>query len=186
MNAPRIRKAAALHGRSLMLRDAGPADAAFVLKLRTDEHKARHLSQVSGGLARQQAWLQDYASQDGQAYFIIADSAGHDLGTVRLYDAVGDSFCWGSWILSDDAPGFAAIESALMVYTFAIHELGFRQAHFQVQKGNERVRQFHLRFGAQCVAEDETKHHFTLSNDAIETALLKYRRFLPDGIRVKE
>lgn len=186
MNSPRIRKASALQGRSLVLRDATVADAAFVLRLRTDERKARHLSPVSGGLAQQRDWLQGYAGEVGQAYFIIADDRGNDLGTVRLYDAIGDSFCWGSWILTDQAPGFAAIESALVVYTYAVRELGFRRAHFQVQKGNERVRLFHLRFGAQCVAEDATQHHFTLSAEAIDAALLKYRRYLPDGICVKE
>lgn len=169
-----------------MLRDAGPDDAAFVLRLRADERNARHLSQVSGGLAKQQDWLHDYANRVDQAYFIIADDQGADLGTVRIYDAVGDSFCWGSWIISDAAPGFAAIESALMVYFYAIHELGFRRAHFQVQRGNERVRQFHLRFGAHCVAEDASQFHFALSTVAIETALLKYRRFLPNGIVVRE
>src|SRR5690606_12411597 len=143
----KLRKAARVVGKTLAFRNAEVKDAAFILSLRTDAEKSRYLSAVSGELAEQEAWLERYAEADDQAYFII-EYQDEPIGTVRLYDPQGDSFCWGSWILHSSRPGQAAMESALMVYAYAIDHLGFTAAHFDVRKGNERVWQFHERFGA--------------------------------------
>jgi len=185
VNAPTIRRAALLRGKTLQFRDASVVDAEFILGLRTDAEKSRHLSTVSGRLEDQRDWLRRYADGSGQAYFVIEDAQGSPLGTVRLYDARGDSFCWGSWILVDAAPAPAAIESALMVYAYAIDTLGFRAAHFQVNRGNERVRAFHERFGAVCTAEDELEVHYTLSAEAIAASRKRYARYLPSSLAVE-
>lgn len=149
----RLRKAARVVGKTLSFRDASLDDAAFILSLRTDTEKSRYLSAVSGELAEQQAWLERYALSDNQAYFIIGNQ-GAPIGTVRLYDPQGESICWGSWTLHSSRPSHAAMESALMVYAYAIDHLGFAAAHFDVRKGNERVWRFHERFGAKRVAEN--------------------------------
>ena len=179
MSAPTLRKAERIQGRTLVLRDAGVADAAFILGLRTDERKARHLSHTPPSLSEQVAWLERYRHSTCEAYFIIEASGGEPLGTVRLYDPQGDSFCWGSWILKDGAPSSAAIESALMVYAYALDSLGFRCAHFQVQRANQRVWAFHERFGAVRVGQDDTEFRYTLSNAAIRASMQRYRRFMP-------
>ena len=179
MSTPTLRKAERIQGRTLVLRDAGVADAAFILGLRTDERKARHLSHTPPSLSEQVAWLERYRHSTCEAYFIIEASGGEPLGTVRLYDPQGDSFCWGSWILKDGAPSSAAIESALMVYAYALDSLGFRCAHFQVQRANQRVWAFHERFGAVRVDQDDTEFRYTLSNAAIRASMQRYRRFMP-------
>jgi RimJ/RimL family protein N-acetyltransferase len=184
MTAPRLGKARRVQGKTLVFRDAAVDDAEFILGLRTDELKSRHLSRTSGALADQQAWLAGYGQRDGEAYFVIESLAGEKLGTVRLYDAQGDSFCWGSWILSDAAPSSAAIESALMVYAYALDTLGFTNAHFQVNLANERVCAFHERFGAQRVSQDDVEIEYTLANAAIREAMKRYARFLPDPLKV--
>ena len=182
---PLIRRATKVHGRTLVLRDASPEDAAFILALRTQARKSRFLSAVSGSMTDQQAWLRRYQARDGEAYFVIESLAGAALGTVRLYDARGSSFCWGSWILDDSAPPTAAIESALMVYAYAVDTLGFRAAHFQVQRGNERVRRFHERFGAVLVDACDKEYRYRLGIDAILASRVRYARFLPDGVTVE-
>jgi RimJ/RimL family protein N-acetyltransferase len=183
--APTLAKAARVIGRQLVLRNAEVADAAFILSLRTDPKKSRHLSQVSGELQDQVDWLERYARSDGQAYFVIEDRAGEPIGTVRLYDAQGDSFCWGSWILKDGRPSGAAIESALLVYAYAIDQLGFRAAHFDVRVDNEGVWSFHERFGAVRVRSTELDHFYTLGLDAIRASRQRYARFLPEPVVVE-
>lgn len=129
MNAqipPKIRKAKRMTGKNLVLRNATVKDAVFILTLRIDAQKSWYLSKTSPELKAQIAWLDAYAVSDDQAYFIIETQHGEPLGSVRLYDAQGESFCWGSWILKDGAPSSAAIESALIVYAYAIDHLGFR------------------------------------------------------------
>lgn len=186
MSLPTIHKAAHLSGKTLILRDAALADAELILNLRTNERNARFLSRVSGSLEAQQSWLESYARRDNEAYFIIENKQQEKLGTVRLYDAKARSFCWGSWILAEHAPSTAAIESALIVYTYAIETLGFEQAHFQVNKLNTGVQRFHERFGAVRVAEDEDQFHYELGPHAIRHSLERYRRYLPAGIAIKE
>lgn len=170
-------------GRTLSFRDATVEDAAFVLSLRTDENKSRYLSAVSADLEAQQTWLKAYADSQDQAYFII-EYQDEPIGTVRLYDARRDSFCWGSWILKDGGPSQAAMESALMVYSYAFDALGFQAAHFDVRKGNERVWKFHERFGAQCIAETDIDYFYTLDRQSVERSRMTYSKFLPKDVAV--
>lgn len=179
---PRLRKAGCLRGRSLVLRDAHPADAEFIVGLRTDARKSRHLSATSPDVQRQRDWLAAYAARDNEAYFIIEDLEAHRLGTVRLYDPRGSSFCWGSWVMSDEAPASAALESALMVYCYALDHLGFGASHFTVHKANESVWQFHERFGAVRRDEDEVQYFYDIDREAILASMQRYRRYLPKGL----
>ncbi len=186
MNAvqwPTIRKAKLVVGKTLTFRDANVGDAAFILSLRTDENKSRYLSAVSADLSAQQAWLKSYANSHGQAYFII-EYQNEPIGTVRLYDAQQDSFCWGSWILKDGRPSHAAMESALMVYSYAVDHLKFRNSHFTVHKGNQRVWGFHERFGAQRIKEDEIEYFYSLPSSAMVKSRIKYAKFLAGSVQV--
>ena len=180
---PSIRKAKRVMGKTLSFRDATVADAAFILSLRTDEIKSRYLSSVSADLNAQQTWLRGYEDSQVQAYFII-EYQDEPIGTVRLYYAQQDSFCWGSWILKDGRPSQAAMESALMVYSYAVDDLGFQAAHFDVRKGNERVWKFHERFEAQRIAETEVDYLYTLSRQSIERSRINYSKFLPNDVAV--
>lgn len=125
-------------GKTLIFRDARTSDAELILRLRTDAKKGQFLSATSNSLEAQQAWLHAYVTATGQAYVII-ERAGEAVGTVRLYDARAHSFCWGSWIIADGQPASVAMESALMVYAYALDYLGFMQAHFDVRAANEKV-----------------------------------------------
>jgi RimJ/RimL family protein N-acetyltransferase len=183
MSAPHYVKPLAVRGHKLAFRDAAPDDAAFILSLRTDEKKGRYLSATSPDVAQQRAWLERYAQDHSQIYFIIENMAGKPVGTVRLYDQQGDSFCWGSWIKSDDAPSGFAVESALMIYHYAL-SLGFTAAHFEVRRENTGVIQFHERFGAHVVRENEHEQFFELDHAAIGAALEKFARYLPGGIQI--
>jgi len=179
-----IRKAAFVYGKTLRFRDAKIDDAAFILSLRTDEDKSRYLSPVTGAIADQQAWLCRYSKVDNQAYFII-EYAGESVGTVRLYEPKSGSFCWGSWVLAASRPNHAAIESALMVYSYALDHLGFEKAHFDVRKGNESVWQFHERFGARRVGESEMDFYYEIDRPSIELSRDRYRRYLNESVKVE-
>jgi RimJ/RimL family protein N-acetyltransferase len=180
---PELAKARLVVGHKLQFRDAAMTDAAFILKLRTDAEKSRHLSAVSGSLDAQASWLQSYADGRDQAYFVIEDRQARSVGTVRLYDPQGDSFCWGSWIKDDSAPSSFAIESALMVYHYARH-CGFKRSHFDVRIDNDRVWGFHERLGARRVKTTELDHHYEMDEPVITALLESMRRWLPQGIQV--
>jgi RimJ/RimL family protein N-acetyltransferase len=181
----KIKKALRIAGKTLAFRDARVEDAEFIHGLRIDEEKSRHLSKVSGAIDSQRKWLSAYQNRIDEAYFIITSMENQPLGTVRLYGADDDRFCWGSWILKDGAPSNAAIESALMVYDYALNHLGFHSAYFQVHKANLSVCKFHERFGAVRVDEDDVQYHYTLSQEVILSSMNRYKRYLNDGIVVQ-
>ena len=181
---PAFKRPKKVVGKSVVLRDARPEDAAFILSLRTDPKKSTFLSPTSTAVFDQEQWLIHYANDSEQIYFVIEDLSGNPLGTVRLYDRKQKSFCWGSWILHDSSPRFFAIESALMVYCLGL-ELGFSSAHFDVKQGNQSVCNFHERFGAIRTATTTDSYEYSISEEAIKKSLTKYIRFLPNGIQTK-
>jgi RimJ/RimL family protein N-acetyltransferase len=172
-------------GRTLSLRDAQVSDAAFILALRTDEEKSRHMSPTPPDLVAQQRYLERYRASTDGLYFIIESLDGEPLGTMRLYDAQGDSFCWGSWIVKHGAPSTTALESVLILFSYALNHLGFKRAHFRVQPENTRVWAFHERFGAVRVLDTPEEYEYRISPEAIDQSLQRYKRFLPDPIVVE-
>lgn len=167
-----------LLGKSVSLRAATPEDAEFVLALRTDAAKTRFLNPVQDDLQAQRDWLDRSYADPWELYCVICDPQGTALGLVRLYDPQGDSICWGSWLMRDDAPATAAIEAALLVYLHAL-ERGYQRSHFDVRIGNDSVLRFHEAFGARELRRDAQNIHFTIDATAIRAALHKYRRHLP-------
>lgn len=179
-----IRKAALVSGETLVFRNAVLEDAEFIISLRTDKVKSRYLSQTSGDIEVQRNWLEMYQQDDEQAYFII-EFDQEPIGTIRLYDAKADSFCWGSWILKDGRPRYAAMESALMVYSYGYTHLGFKNSHFDVRRDNNRVCEFHERFGATRTDQNSSDYFYRMDSHAIAIALKKFERFLPNPVSVE-
>ena len=60
-----------------------------------------------------------------------------------------------------DAPFGSARESMGLVYDLAV-DLGFKSAHFDVRKANEKVWQFHEKVGAERVGETEDDYLYKI------------------------
>lgn len=115
------------------------------------------------------------ADPSTQYYFIIEDLvSAQRYGCVRIYDLRPDSFCWGSWIILPEAPRYAAIQTAQLIYKFGFYRLGFSGSHFDVRKNNRSVVKFHTRFGARIVAEDDMNFYFKFSRDEYERSRLNH------------
>lgn len=166
-------------GKTIYFREVNTDDAEFILKLRTDPDKNKHLSITANDVGRQREFISNYLTSHSDFYFIICDFEHKPKGTIRIYDIKDDSFCWGSWILSKDAPNKAAIESALLIYDFAFFSLHYKKSHFDVRKENCRVVDFHKRFGALVVGEDDLNYYFEYKRDAYLSAREKYIRYIP-------
>ena len=176
--APAFRRPRRLDGPRLRLREAAADDAAFILRLRHAPRYGRHLSPTEDDLARQEAYIEGRRADPGQIYFVIERLDGERGGTVRLYDIRGDSFCWGSWILTEDKPAYAAIETTLLVYHYAL-ACGFEAAHGDMRKANEAVWRFHEHYGGVRTGEDADNYQYAISRPAIERAIARYGRLVP-------
>lgn len=182
--SPKIVQTNSILGRTIKLRNVTVEDADFIVALRNNDKKGRFISATSKDVSEQQKWIKAYLNSQGQAYFMIEDLNGQTFGTVRMYDQKENSFCWGSWVISEDAPSHFAIESALLLYTYAL-ELGFEHAHFDVRKGNQSVIKFHERFGAVRTGETDEDIFYSISKESILVALKKFTKFLPEQVIIE-
>lgn len=159
-----------LQSKTIRLRLINENDAEFILGLRLDNRYNKFLSEVPDDISLQRLWIRNYKvdEADGlQFYFLIERLDGVSCGTVRVYDIRNDSFCWGSWILSDEKTMSAALESAFLIYDFGFNFLGCDKSHFDVMKGNEKVISFHRKMGARQIREDERNYYFEVSKCSI-------------------
>lgn len=180
---PHLEKCSKIFGRKLILTNVTEQDAAFITKLRNNTNKNKFLSKTSSLVTDQIEWIRKYNQSNTQAYFIIRDADYNKIGTVRLYNPIKNSFCWGSWIIKDGCDNSAAIESALIVYNYAFY-LGFTKAHIDVRNKNTSVRKFHERFGAVETKSDDLDTYYDVSNEAIIRSFNRFSRYLPEGIQI--
>lgn len=165
-----------LKSKTVQIRLVCESDADFILKLRLDSKYNYFLSAVNPDVQAQKDWIRKYKNDEAekkQFYFIIERIDGTPCGTVRIYDLLANSFCWGSWILNDDKTRYAALESAFLVYQFGFDILGFEQSHFDVRKGNEKVILFHNKMGAEKTGEDDLNEYFRITKAAVLESMKK-------------
>jgi len=170
-----------IYGKNINMRTVTIEDAEFIYSMRQNQDKTKYLSKVTGTVASQKEWIKSYKQREEEKkefYFVIKSKDEEKLGLVRMYDFKNNSFCWGSWLIREDAPKATAIESALQIYEFAFYTLGFEESHFEVQKGNDKVIAFHQRFGAKVVAENELGYFFNFEKSEYEITKEKYKRYL--------
>ncbi|KGA24619.1 butyryltransferase [Pectobacterium brasiliense] len=173
-----------ISSKTISLRLAKVDDAEFIYKLRVNDKLNKHISSFHGDVNNQKEWLVNYKlkekNNEEYYYIITRNDTGQPIGTVRLYDFINknESFCWGSWILSENKTRSAAIESALLVYEIGFTHLGFIGCHFDVRKNNNLVVDFHKKSGAKVVSENNLDYFFVYSLDAFLKLKEKYKSFL--------
>jgi len=152
-----------VEGPNLTLRLIQPEDAAYVHGLRTDPLYNRHLSEVRGTVETQRQWIEGYKAREAdghELYYVIERKDGTRCGLVRLYDIEESQFTWGSWILDENKPPKAALESAVRIYEIGFDKLGCTRSVFDVRRDNTRTLAFHRRFGAREIGEDAENIYF--------------------------
>jgi RimJ/RimL family protein N-acetyltransferase len=181
---PVLRKARSVRGANLLLRNATPNDAEFILSLRLDPAKNRHIQPTSPRLADQMEWLTRYEAATDQAYFVVCDGAETRIGCVRLYDPAGRSYCWGSWLMVSGLSPLVSIEANLLVYAYG-DWLGFNEVRLDVRRDNEAVWKFHEKFsGAIRVGETELDYLYLIGQVQIQALLQRYRHLLTTPLAV--
>lgn len=166
-------------GKNISLRFVETKDASFILNLRLK--RGGMLSKTTPSLDLQVKWIENYKKREEQKeeyYFIIEDKNQENIGTVRIYNIIEDTFCWGSWLIIENVPFYCSIESALLVYDFAFDNLNLKNSKFDVDKKNKSVLKFHLNMGAKIVDESEKDFYFEYPKSKYKEIRNKYLRYL--------
>jgi RimJ/RimL family protein N-acetyltransferase len=158
------------------LRLAEPDDAEFILGLRLNPLRNKHLSRVENDIDAQKAWLNNYKNREkaGDEFYFIIRNNGGAVGTLRIYDFRGPSFCWGSWIITPGLSTRIALASVYLVYKLAFDILGFQSSHFDVRIDNVSVNRFHQRMGAVLTSSDDANNYYTILKESVVDYFLKY------------
>jgi RimJ/RimL family protein N-acetyltransferase len=167
-------------GKNIILRFVEIDDAEFIYNIRQNKKKSAYLSQIDSSVESQKIWIKNYKQKEfdkKEFYFMIESKSNEKLGLVRVYDLKETSFCWGSWIIKDDAPLSTAIESALQIYEFGFYTLGYKNCHFDVRKDNKKVIKFHKKFGAKIISEDKLNYFFIFDIDKYQITKQKYKKY---------
>lgn len=139
-----------VQGPNLTLRLIEPEDTAYVHGLRTDPAYNRHLSEVRGTVETQRKWIEGYKARESdghELYYVIERKDGTRCGLVRLYEIEKAHFTWGSWILDENKPPKAALESAVLSFGVGFDALGCDLAYVVVGVENTHAEAFYRRFG---------------------------------------
>lgn len=159
---------ARVEGPNLRLRLIEPEDAAYVHGLRADPRYNTHLSAVTGTVEDQRRWIEGYKSREAagqELYYVIERKDGTRCGLVRLYDIEADHFTWGSWILDENKPSKAALESTVLSFGVGFENLECETARVVVSIGNSHAEAFYRRFGMSETQRDESDIFFEYGRD---------------------
>ncbi len=172
-----------VEGPNLMLRLIEPDDAAYVHSLRTNPVYNNHLSEVTGTIDDQRQWIESYKAREAtgqEFYYVIERKDGTRCGLVRLYDIEAECFTWGSWILDENKPSKAALETALLIYDIGFERIGCGHAVFDVRSDNTHTLAFHRRFGAKETDADELNVYFYYARSKFDTDRPIYFKLLSE------
>lgn len=159
---------ARVEGPSLTLRLITPEDAAYVHGLRTNPAYNTHLSPVTGSAEDQRRWIEGYKAREAglsELYYVIERNDGRRCGLVRLYDIKDESFTWGSWILDENKPPKAALESAVLSFGVGFDALHRPLAYVDVRIENTHATAFYRRLGMTEIRRDDRDVFFTYPRD---------------------
>lgn len=156
-------------------------DAKFVADIRSNKDLSKFLNPTKHSLNDQKKWIEDYKKREDEKkefYFIIKIKPNVSLGTIRIYNIFNNIFTWGSWILIKDSPKYAALESALTLYSFAFDKMRFAKSIFDVKKENLKVIGIHKKLGAKITSEDNENVYFEFTLENFKHIKNKFIKFI--------
>ncbi len=159
------------------------SDADFILSLRNDKNLGKYLSVTDNSLYNQINWIKNYKNKEkkGEEYYFKAFDSEGDLGFFRLYniDKENKVLTFGSFIMKNNHPKYAAIESMILAMEFAFKKLKMKKVLLDVRVKNEVAKNFYNRFGFKKIDENDLDEFYELTReDYDELFANNYKNFL--------
>lgn len=155
-------------------------DADFIIRIRTDESKARFISITDSDIEKQELWIKEYKKREKKEqefYFIALDENNIEFATYRIYNKTVNSIEIGSFI---SKPGYDnpinVIKVDLILKSFVFNELKYSRLNFEVRKKNNSVVNYHKKFNPILESEDELNYYFVLEKEAFLTNKVKFEK----------
>jgi len=144
------------------------SDAEFIVKLRSDEKRARFIHHTDQDVSKQQRWIREYKEREqrGDEYYFIYDINGMPFGVNRIYNIQENHCTEGSWVCMSIEDSAKVIASALIIRDIVFEILGFGYDIFDVRIENKKVRKFHSISGAIITGKNDIDVFYVLKKEA--------------------
>lgn len=139
-------------------------DAAFIVRLRTDDKLGKYIHSTSPDIEQQKNWIREYKKREteGFDYYFIFYKDGEPFAVNRLYHMDNPTrFTSGSWICLPGYPTEVVVATSLIPRIIAFELLG-KEMEFGVEgchEDNKKVIKFNLMVGMHIKGQriDEEK-----------------------------
>lgn len=172
-----------LIGPTIYLRPVALADAADIVRMRTDPRCDGFLMPTSPDVSLQEKWIENYlqrAATGSEIYFVACSlEDDHVAGAIRADNISATDFHWGSWVAESQGKPGAGVETFFLFMDYFFLQRGLERCHFEVQKGNMGSLRFHPKTGAIQTGENEHEFHFTNTRTAYSQTRPRYLKVLP-------
>jgi len=158
----------AIEAEGIRIRFIEPADAQFVIGIRTDRKLKKFISPTSDDIDTQTKWIKGYEEREAnkrEIYFIIEDPDKKPWGTIRLYNILSNSFTIGSWICMAGNTDNIAIKAHLLAIEFGFEKLNIQTCLLDVRKKNIRVLNYLKLFNPAKIDESSLNYYFSLDKE---------------------
>ena len=155
----------------LHIRFVQESDAAFILRLRTNEKLSRFINATSADVSQQIAWTRNYKTREAAGtdyYFIFEKNIGTPVGVCRIYDVEEGKFTTGSWLFAPEAPVGASILADIITREIAWELWPEALQYFDVKKDNTTVNKYHTTFKAEIIREDAENYFYICTRENFE------------------
>ena len=173
----------------LFVRLVTEEDAAFIIKLRTDEKLSKFISRVDNDVNKQREWIREYKKREaiGTDYYFIYFYNDTPIGINRVYNVHDGVFTFGSWICLDKLPFNIPMATAIIAREIGFYELG---CYKELEIGgthvdNKKVLRFSEMLGmiydGTMELEKGTYRTGYLTKEAFENHVDDVKRFIPNA-----
>lgn len=126
-----------IKGKYVSLRSVEESDAEFILSVRNDPRISKYLPPLNITVEQQKQWIIRQRADDDSYYFLMLLPNGEPIGSISVYDIVGNTAETGRFCsLGDPASN---IEAAILLTDFCFDELNLNSIHIWVYEGNKSV-----------------------------------------------
>lgn len=144
-----------------------PADAQYIISLRTNEDLSQHLHSTSDDLEQQIEWIKQYKKREqlGQEYYFLYEKDGNPIGLNRLYDISNNTGVTGSAICPKTNSPIDTLATIVLLYDIVFEEIGLDYVSFATDNDNVHALRVNNALGAVVISGNEKEKIFKLEND---------------------
>ena len=106
--------------------------------------------------------IASFETPDFETLICLDSDMKTKYGLLRLYNIELDSFEFGSWLYSRNAPMGASVLGDIFCHSLAFNYLNFKICTMQTRKLNTTVLKYTLTYDPEIINEDDFNYYFKL------------------------